>query len=348
MTNKYDYAVFIGRLQPPHNAHIKIIETALERANEIIIVLGSHRAAPDVRNPWTTAEREEMTRLCFNAESNSRLHFVAVRDHLYNDTNWMTEVHQRVMQITGRNKKIVLLGFKKDRTSRYLDFFPQWDRIHTQCITPVMSATDIRDQFFEEGQFHPWHDKDWQFSVHENVYAWLTTFKTTEKYEQLHKSFLFLKEYKEKWATAPFQPVFVTTDAVVIASGHVLLVRRKMNPGINLLALPGGFLKQESLLIQSMLACLREETKIVYAQETLLAHIKDSKVFDHQDRSLRGRTITHAFLIKLPDQGELPEVSAGPDTRNAFWMPLGDIHLHDDEFFEDHTQIIQYFTESKW
>ena len=60
MNKKYDYAIFIGRFQPPHKAHIHIIEEALKIAEQVVIVLGSNRSAPNTRNPWTAVEREEM------------------------------------------------------------------------------------------------------------------------------------------------------------------------------------------------------------------------------------------------------------------------------------------------
>jgi bifunctional NMN adenylyltransferase/nudix hydrolase len=65
-------------------------------------------------------------------------------------------------------------------------------------------------------------------------------------------------------------------------------------------------------------------------------------VFDHPERSLRGRTITHAYHIKLKD-GKLPEVKQGSDAKGAFWMPLMDVGRCEDKFFEDHAHIISYF-----
>ena len=56
----------------------------------------------------------------------------------------------------------------------------------------------------------------------------------------------YIKRYKDIWADAPYAPTFVTTDAVVIQSGHVLLVKRRTAPGKGLWALPGGFLKEVS------------------------------------------------------------------------------------------------------
>jgi bifunctional NMN adenylyltransferase/nudix hydrolase len=61
-------------------------------------------------------------------------------------------------------------------------------------------------------------------------------------------------------------------------------------------------------------------------------------VFDHPDRSLRGRIITHAFLFRLPERRELFSVTGGDDARSANWHRLGD--LRPEQFFEDHWSII--------
>jgi bifunctional NMN adenylyltransferase/nudix hydrolase len=63
-------------------------------------------------------------------------------------------------------------------------------------------------------------------------------------------------------------------------------------------------------------------------------------VFDAINRSSRGRTITHAFNIILPD-GELPKVKGSDDAAIAKWIPLAD--LDSTMIFEDHLDIIEYF-----
>ena len=40
----------------------------------------------------------------------------------------------------------------KDRTSFYLEFFPQWDFVDLGLVSEGLSATQVRDAFFEEGK----------------------------------------------------------------------------------------------------------------------------------------------------------------------------------------------------
>ena len=88
-----------------------------------------------------------------------------------------------------------------------------------------------------------------------------------------------------------------------------------------------------------MLRELREETKLKVPAPVLKGSIKASHVFDAPNRSQRGRTITHAFLIELPP-GPLPVVKGGDDARKAYWKPIGDLKC--EEFFDDHYHMIQY------
>lgn len=337
------FAVFIARLQPPHRAHIQCLERALEKAEQVVIVLGSDRTARNLRNPWTAHDREQMVRRCFDYETGQRLHFVAVRDQPYNDTHWMADVHQKVRVITG-DADVALVGHVKDRTSFYLDFFPQWTFLDLGLMHDL-NATDIREQFFEEGKVPPrsWKDRNWRHAVHDGVRDFMDEFRASDAFDALLDQWRYVTEYKKRWAGAPFPPTFVTTDAVVVKSGHVLLIRRGGNPGMGLLALPGGFVDQDRTLEDCMLRELKEETRIRIDIRDLRQHIRGSQVFAHPERSMRGRTITHAFHIKLPDGGVLPDVRADSDAKGAFWMPLGDLHLHEHEFFEDHLDIVEHF-----
>ena len=154
--------------------------------------------------------------------------------------------------------------------------------------------------------------------------------------------FSSLEKYKEMWNSSPFPPVFVTVDAVVIKSGHVLVVRRRGYPGKGLLALPGGFINESEFLVDACVRELKEETQIKLPKDELKKRIIDQHVFDHPGRSLRGRTITHAFCFDL-GKGDLPKVKGDDDAEKAFWMPLRDVFTQEEKFFEDHCHILSYF-----
>jgi len=142
-----------------------------------------------------------------------------------------------------------------------------------------------------------------------------------------------------------FPPTFVTTDAVVTALGHLLVVRRGNALGKGKLALPGGFLAPNITLKENMLKELKEETDIKVPKQILESSIVDSKVFDYPHRSLRGRTITHAFHVHLKPNLEdgLPKVKGGDDAEKAFWLSISDFLRMEEEMFEDHGEIVKAF-----
>jgi bifunctional NMN adenylyltransferase/nudix hydrolase len=156
-----------------------------------------------------------------------------------------------------------------------------------------------------------------------------------------------LQDYKRAWAKAPYAPVFVTVDALLRcrAKGQdqVLLIQRGHAPGQGLWALPGGFLEQRDSLWQSCMRELREETCSSISEADLLAALQAVQVFDHPDRSLRGRTITHVHYLDLGVQPSLPPVQGADDAALARWVPIADLPRMEAEFFEDHFQILCQF-----
>ena len=344
MNKKYDFGIVIGRFQPFHVAHRELIKHSLNLAEKVIVILGSARSASDVRNPFTPAMREEIIRACF-PEDSARLIFRAVRDYPYNDHVWTAEVQNTVGEIADETEsaKIAIIGFFKDRSSYYLNLFPQWvfEEFYVSDKKLLnLNATQIREKFFTE-------NTDWKEFLPAQVAAALEVFKQTETFPHLQKEFAYLQKYKAdtKFVGVPFEATFITTDAVVVQSGHVLVIRRGHQPGKGLLALPGGFLASSATLEDNAIKELKEETQIKVPAQVLRGSIKSSHVFDYPERSQRGRTVTFAYFIELaPDLKEgLPRVKGGDDAAKAFWLPLSALGEKEDEFFEDHIHIVRFF-----
>ena len=335
------YGVLIGRFQPCHNGHLSTIRQALEKVDNLIIVLGSANASRTIKNPWSANERMQMIYDCLDAKEAQRVIFLYAADYMYNDNAWVISVQEKVSEATQDSTDVVLFGHEKDDSGYYLRLFPQWGRETTRML-PALDATYIRQLYFDCNL------TDLQKYVPGPVFDEMkrcmmkdaTT--RTQEFIDLQTEYQFVQKYREMWKGTPFPVQFVTVDAVVVRSGHVLVVRRGGYPGKGLIALPGGFVNPRERIQAAALRELKEETRIAVPTRELEAAIVDSRVFDHPDRSLRGRTITHAYCLNL-GVGELPKVKGDDDADKAWWMPLREVMASEERFYEDHFHIISHF-----
>lgn len=344
---EYDYLVFIGRFEPFHNGHAAVARLALSRARKLIFLVGSADTPRSLRNPWTVAERAVMIQAALDGDA-ARLIIRPLRDHLYNEAHWIAGVQRAVadaLRADGApaDAKVGLVGMDKDASSYYLREFPQWPLVDVQH-TETLSATELRRYLFESGDLD-FHGALLMLrgNVPAPVYDMLEAFrKSAPAYGQLVGEYRFIEQYRAAWKDAPYAPTFVTTDAVVVHSGHVLLVRRRSEPGKGLWALPGGFVGQQQTLLDSCLRELREETRLKIPLPVLKGSLKGQQVFDHPDRSQRGRTITHAFHFEFA-AGELPPVRGGDDADKARWIPVSEALDMGPQLYEDHLHILEFF-----
>ncbi len=197
-----------------------------------------------------------------------------------------------------------------------------------------------------------WKSTPWQFllGLHDillpnSSLSILKEFEKTGEFSILIDENKFIQKHKEKRTRHDGYPVIDhTVDAVVVQSGHILLVKRKAQPGKGLLALPGGYIQEHEKLKDAMLRELREETCISIDDKILSRNIKSTKTFDDPNRSSRGRIITTAFLIELEGKKHLPIVKGADDAEAAFWVPLAE--LDPEKLFEDHFAVIMSMIDS--
>lgn len=281
-----------------------------------------------------------MIRATLTPEENTRTHIVFVRDYPYKNHLWLAEVSRKVGEITNESTSVVLVGHEHDHTSDYLRAFPQWDKHLLPNIDELPHATVIRYLYFT-------HDVAYKKFLHPKAVDYLEDFKKTDKFKSVKAYFDAMRASKNEWNGSPYPPIFQTVDSVVIKSGHVLVVRRGKAFGGGQIALPGGFLNEHERLRVGALRELKEETAIAMSKEELDKHIRDTHPFDDPDRSERGRTITNGYFIDL-GMGPLPKVKGSDDADKAWWMPLEEYYTREEEFFEDHYHIIDWFVGSPY
>lgn len=347
---KYKGAVFIGRFQPFHNGHLEVLRHAMNIADKVLLILGSAHSSRDIKNPFTYPERVLMISSCFGISSQlEQIQFEPQRDYFYDEPQWRLEVTEKIKKYFKLTDSLALVGMYKDESSSYLNNFPFLEFVPTPQAT-THDATTVRRSMFlnpscdkKNWEDNIVHETPWKNSVHCKVEDFLNDFIETEEFSRLQKEYNYIQNYKKTWAKSPFPPTFVTSDFVLKSGKNILVVKRKLGVGKGLLALPGGFIKQQETTQNAAIRELREETSLNLSPEKLRLSIQDSKVFDYPNRSLRGRTITHAFYGVIPSDEELPIVSGADDAAEAFWIPIFEVYERSNEFFEDHFHIIHYF-----
>ncbi|NKI94312.1 bifunctional nicotinamide-nucleotide adenylyltransferase/Nudix hydroxylase [Rhizobacter sp. SG703] len=342
----HDTAVYIGRFQPFHNGHLALLNQALAIAPQVIVVIGSAHQARSPKNPFSWEERAEMIRLAVPEDERSRIDFLPVRDY-YDEARWLKAVHDGVHALIAKRTdprlgSIGLVGHFKDATSEYLQGFPGW-RLHGVERIAAADGTALRDAFFACAP----DDVDATLAAlvgqaPSTTLGFLRAWSRLPLFGALAAEWRMLKGYHASWAGSPYPPVFVTVDAIVQCAGHVLLVRRGRAPGKGLYAVPGGFIEARETTYQSALRELREETQLHLLDASMRQCLRETAVFDHPDRSQRGRTITHAHHFDLGDR-ELPEVVAGDDAAAALWTPIGELNALEDQFLDDHFHMLDHF-----
>lgn len=337
-------AVLIGRFQPLHLGHLAMVEQALDLAKQVVVVIGSAWQARNPKNPFTWQERAALLRESLPAADQARLHLVPLRD-FYDEPCWVAAVQQAVQAQVPAGARVALIGHFKDASSNYLARFPGWQLISLPRLGQF-DATPLRDTLFGAQTPAELEHALQQLAADlpASTLNFLRSFVQTPPFARLQKEWKMLTDYKKAWEAAPYPPVFVTVDALLQCRVHgqeqVLLIRRAQAPGQGLWALPGGFLEPRDSLWQSCLRELSEETCASLDEAQLQAGLQSVQVFDHPDRSLRGRTITHVHHIDLGELAQLPAVQGADDAALARWLPVSELPAMESEFFEDHFQIL--------
>lgn len=354
MATTHDAAVYIGRFQIFHNGQLALLRRALASAPQCIVVLGSAFQARTPKNPFTWTERAEMIRMALPEAERERVQFLPVRDY-FDQERWVAAVREGVAsavraQAGEGGARVVLVGHFKDATSEYLGHFPGWT-LDDVPLHGNIHASGLRDAYYSaaEGGQGTASDSAMEAALGALVdqappstLQFLRAWAALPHYATMVREWRMLREEKAKWSGSPYTPMFVTVDAVIRCGDRVLLIRRGREPGKGLLAVPGGFLEERETVYQSALRELREETGLELLPGDIRHALKAVQVFDHPDRSQRGRVITHAHYFDLGAR-RLPEVQGDDDAVSAEWVPVADLLALEDQFHDDHFHILDHF-----
>jgi bifunctional NMN adenylyltransferase/nudix hydrolase len=343
MHKKYDTSVVIGRFQGLHDAHTALLFEAGMIADTVVVNIGSAFQPRTHKNPWTAAERALMLKpILADLAKRTGAEYVVeyVIDTLYDYDGWITRIQQNVAKHANANDAIVLIGHHKDaETAEYLRMFPQWDDVNVP-LAQVLDATMIRELYFQRN-----YNRNFLVGcVPGTVLEWMDDFRKTEAFEYIMEGKRVVENRRKQYANLPYPMLAVTVDAVVTCDGHILLIQRKSHPGKDLWALPGGYFDtvKDDEPVDGIVRELDEETMIDVPAKVIRGSIVEIKTFSHKNRSLLGRSITHAGRIVLHRvNGKFPKVKGADDAKRAKWVPYNEVKK--ELLFDDHYDIITHW-----
>ncbi len=84
-------ALFIGRFQPFHNGHLKVIKDISKKYNKVFIGIGSSQYGHTIKNPFTNDERKLMIEKSLNKIGIKNYKIVLIPD-IHNPPKWVDHV----------------------------------------------------------------------------------------------------------------------------------------------------------------------------------------------------------------------------------------------------------------
>lgn len=359
----FDAAIYIGRFEPVHNGHLALLRQALASAAQVVVVLGSAWQARSPKNPFTWQERRAMLEQALQGAERARVQLLPVRDY-YNQAVWVDAVRKgvaRCLPDLPAAARVALIGHFKDASSSYLGAFCGWELLPLARQGPI-DASAIRDAYFGAtpaaaapdgiaaaddaasaappalaAALAPLADH-----IPPATHAALLRFACTPQYRALQRDWRLLRACRAAWAAAPCAPVFASSQAVLRWRDQVLLGRRSKPPGAGLLTLPGARVGPRETLWQACLRALAGPAGSALPEARLRAALQTVTVFDHPDRSQRGRTLAHAHYFDL-EHRSLPAVPAGAGALPLQWTAISALPALEEEFFEDHFHMLDHF-----
>jgi len=320
---RLDAVVVAAPMQPPHAGHRAALAAAAAHGAPVFALILGAAAAPTLNTPWSASERIDM--LLADWPRQAAPDVLTVRDVPYDRSRWQAALAAAAGAALGTAARIGVVG----------DAAPPWPADWQRLDGAAGFAP--RERIVREALLAPTAPQREALAAHVSAaqLAALLAWHESAAGRRLREEADFIRRFRRSWASAPYPPVFVTVDALVTWRDEILLIERKRAPGKGLWALPGGFIDPDETLEAGARRELAEETGLVAAPVTLRA----SRVFDAPQRSLRGRTITHAFHYDLSALPERPPVAGGDDASAAAWVARG--RLTPARLFEDHYAILQ-------
>ncbi len=330
-------AACVAEWQLPDRAQVERVRSALSRALRCTVFIDWARQAPSPAHPLDWESRARVLGESLTDGERARTSFVPLRQRYDPVCTWRA-VEQGLRQAGAGEDARVLVLLPRFLQPAHEDAAPSWqlewhddDARAASRLDALYAADDPAEAL---ARFQP----DLAPATAAAARDWIAG----AAFGRLREEWRLIAGEKKAWSVAPWPVVLVTVDAVVQAGGHVLLVQRGRAPGKGLWALPGGFLDPGETVLQSTLRELVEETGLALAVADVARALRGVQVFDHPQRSQRGRIVTHAHHFDLGSSSP-PPVQGGDDAAVAQWVPITELAAMETRLHDDHFHILDQF-----
>ena len=162
-------ALFIGRFQPFHNAHLIDIKKVLKEVEEVIIAIGSSQEKNTLDNPFSYKERRQM--IANTLKNNKIKHYkIYPVPDLYNDKKWVDYI----------KKNLPKYDFVYSGNQWTLRCFKRHDsKVKKIKLIKGISSTIIRDKIIK--------NKNWQSLVPKEIMDYTKKIKGVERIKKIYE-----------------------------------------------------------------------------------------------------------------------------------------------------------------
>jgi len=170
-TYEFKRALYVGRFQPFHLGHLKAIKDIVEKAEELVITIGSAQYGYDSLNPFTGGERFIMIRLALNeAKVDPARYLVVPIPDLHRPLVWVSWVVSLVgyIDVVFSNEPVTV-GIFKEKGYRVESVPPYRQELY--------SGSEIRHRIRE--------DEDWRDLVPKGVASYIESVDGVARIKEL-------------------------------------------------------------------------------------------------------------------------------------------------------------------
>lgn len=165
-------ALFIGRFQPFHKAHLQDIKNILKECSEVIIAIGSSQHSNTKDNPFSVEERIEIIEDVLISEDIENYTIFPVPD-VGDDNRWIEHLLTLVpkFDIVYTGNKWTEDCFKRYKKKKF--------KIEKIKLIPGVNSTTIRDRILK--------NENWQELVPEKVVEFIERVNGIERVKKIFK-----------------------------------------------------------------------------------------------------------------------------------------------------------------